>query len=70
MPLLNTLINRLAAGAGVATAVADGDALNGGATVGAGLATPVGDLKLKMGCPRFASRAKVSRYASSLIANG
>ena len=61
---------RLAAGAEVAATVADGDALNRGATVGAGLATPVGDLKLKMGCPRFAIRAKVSSNASPLIANG
>jgi hypothetical protein len=63
-------MNRLAAGAEVAATVADGDALNGGATNRAGLITPVGNLKLKMGCPRFAIRTKISRYASPLISDG
>ena len=70
MPPLNTLINWLAVGAEVATTVADGDALNRGATNRARLAAPVGNLKLKVGCPRSTARAEVSIHASPLIANG
>ena len=69
MPLLNTLINRLTLGAEVCPPISDSYPFNGGAADRAGLATSVGYLKLKVGCPRTAVGAEVAIYASPLILN-
>ena len=62
---------RLAFGAEVAAAIADGDALNRGATDGAELTTKaMGDLKLKVGSAHCSVGAEVGIHAGTLIANG
>ena len=62
---------RLAVGAEVGAAIADGDALNRGATNRAELTVKaVGNLKLKVGCPYFTTGTKVGIYAGSFITNG
>ena len=43
--------------------------LNGGAADGAGLTTPMGNLKLEVGCPQFTAGAVVVHNTSSLITN-
>ena len=61
---------RLALRAEVGAAVTDGDALNGVATDGAGLAAKaVGDLELKVGGARCAIGAEVGINAGTFIAN-
>ena len=58
----------LAFGAEVAATVADGDALNRGATDRAGLtAQAVGNLKLKVGSAQLTTGAEVGIYTGSLI---
>ena len=57
----------LAFKAEVAAAIADGDALNGGAADRARLATSMGYLKLEVGCPPFSAGTKVGIHTCSLI---
>ena len=65
------LFSRLALGAEVAAAMADGDALNRSATDRAELTTKaVGDPKLKVGSAQRAVGAEVGIHAGSLITNG
>ena len=58
-------------GAEVAAAIADGDALNRGATDGAELAAEaVGDLELKVGGAQCSVGAEIVFHAGALVANG
>lgn len=60
----------LAFWAEVAAPISYRDALKRRATDRAGLTTPMGNLKLKVGCAHFTARAKVGIYAGPLVADG
>jgi hypothetical protein len=55
----------LAVGAEVGAAVPQGNTLNGSTANRAGLAFPVSDLEIKMGCAQLAARADISVRAGS-----
>ena len=69
-PSLGRLEFWLASGAEVGTTIADGDALEGGAAAGAGLAAAMGNLEIKMGGPQFPAGAVVVDNAGPLTGDG
>ena len=60
----------LASGAEAGAAVLHRDTLDGAAANGAGLASPMGNLKVEMGCAQLALGADVGIHAGAFAADG